>query len=83
MPFGQAAESGAKSKKARIAPGRFLTIGRVTNLPSPAGGRRGHVSRPLAQARGVRRFRRSTGPAHALRAPRLTVRPTHWMGKFV
>jgi len=28
--------------------------------------------RPLAQARGVRRFRRSTGPAHALRAPLLT-----------
>jgi len=27
---------------------------------------------PLAQARGVRRFRRSTGPAHALRAPLLT-----------
>jgi len=29
---------------------------------------------PLALARGVRRFRRSTGPALALRAPRLTVR---------
>jgi len=25
------------------------------------------IARPLAQARGVRRFRRSTGPAHTLR----------------
>jgi len=29
--------------------------------------------RPLARTRGVPRFRRSTGPAHALRAPLLTL----------
>src|SRR5689334_10258235 len=36
---------------------------------------RTNFTRPLAQARGVRRFRRSTGPAHMLRMPRLTSRP--------